>query len=49
VRSCNAFVIRICGDGRRYKFTAWTELEFDLPLYQHAFATAAGKWQESRL
>ena len=49
VRGCNVFVIRICGDGRRYKFTARTEPEFDPPLYQHAFATTPGEWQESPL
>jgi monofunctional biosynthetic peptidoglycan transglycosylase len=42
-------VIRICGDGRRYKFTARPEPEFDSPLYQHAFATTPGEWQESPL
>jgi hypothetical protein len=46
---CNAFMIRTCGDGRRYKFTVRTEPEFDSPLYQHAFVTIPGEWQESRL
>jgi Complex I intermediate-associated protein 30 (CIA30) len=42
----NAFMTRICGDGRRYKFTARTAPEFDSPLYQHVFTTTAGAWKE---
>ena len=43
------FVIRLRGDGRRYKFTARTETGFDTPLYQCAFVTKRGEWEEHRL
>ena len=43
------FVIRLRGDGRRYKFTARTETGFDAPLYQCAFETKRGEWEEHRL
>lgn len=45
----NVFVLRVRGDGRRYKFTVRTGTSFDAPLYQCAFATARGKWEEHRL
>ena len=34
------------GDGRRYKFTVRTETNFDTPIYQCAFATNRGEWEE---
>ncbi len=46
---CDAFVLRVRGDGRRYKFTARTESGFDAPLYQCAFTTQRGKWEGHRL
>jgi len=46
---CDSFVIRVRGDGRRYKFTARTGLGFDTPLYQCAFTTKRGEWEEHRL
>ena len=46
---CGCFVIRLRGDGHRYKFTARTETGFDTPLYQGAFATKRGEWEEHRL
>jgi monofunctional biosynthetic peptidoglycan transglycosylase len=46
---CGCFVIRLRGDGRRYKFTARTETGFDAPLYQSAFETKRGEWEEHRL
>jgi monofunctional biosynthetic peptidoglycan transglycosylase len=46
---CKCFVIRLRGDGRRYKFTARTETGFDAPLYQRAFETKRGEWEEHRL
>jgi complex I intermediate-associated protein 30 (CIA30) len=46
---CGCFVIRVRGDGRRYKFTARTETGFDAPLYQFAFLTKRGEWEEHRL
>ena len=46
---CGCFVIRLRGDGHRYKFTARTETGFDAPLYQCAFVTKRGEWEEHRL
>jgi len=46
---CDAFVIRVRGDGRRYKFTARTSPNFDSAIYQVVFATKKGEWQEHRL
>jgi len=46
---CDAFVIRVRGDGRRYKFTVRTETGFDAPIYQCAFTTKRGEWEELRL
>jgi hypothetical protein len=45
----DAFVLRVRGDGRRYKFTVRTESGFDTPLYQCAFTTKRGEWEEHRL
>ena len=44
-----AFVLRVRGDGRRYKFTARMDSSFDGPIYQSAFTTTRGAWQEVRL
>ena len=46
---CDAFVIRVRGDGRRYKFTARTDRSFDSPIYQASFPTKPGEWEELRL
>jgi len=46
---CDAFVIRARGDGRRYKFTARTSPSFDSAIYQSAFTTKKGEWEEHRL
>ena len=46
---CDAFVIRVRGDGRRYKLTVRTETGFDTPIYQSAFTTKRGEWEEHRL
>ena len=35
----DAFVIRVRGDGRRYKFTARTDRSFDSAIYQAVFTT----------
>ncbi len=43
---CDAFIIRVCGDGRSYKFTARTTRSFDSPIYQVVFKTKLGKWEE---
>ena len=45
----NAFVLRVRGDGRRYKFSVRTETGFDTPLYQCSFTTKPGEWAEHRL
>jgi hypothetical protein len=47
--ACNAFVIRVRGDGRRYKFTARTDRSFDSAIYQTVFTTKKGEWEEHRL
>jgi NADH dehydrogenase [ubiquinone] 1 alpha subcomplex assembly factor 1 len=46
---CNAFVVLVRGDGQRYKLTIRTERSFDGALYQAAFTTKKGKWEEHRL
>jgi NADH dehydrogenase [ubiquinone] 1 alpha subcomplex assembly factor 1 len=45
----DAFIVRVRGDGRRYKFTARTEAGVDAPVYQFAFTTKRGVWEEHRL
>lgn len=45
----DAFVVRVRGDGRRYKFTVRTETGFDTPIYQCGFTTERGEWQKHRL
>ena len=45
----DAFVVRVRGDGRRYKFTVRTESSFGTPIYQCAFTTRCGEWEEHRL
>ena len=44
-----AFVLRVRGDGRRYKFSVRTGAGFDTPLYQCSFTTTPGQWEEHRL
>lgn len=44
-----SFVLRVRGDGRRFKFNVRTDSRPDSPVYQHAFATTRGAWQEHRL
>jgi monofunctional biosynthetic peptidoglycan transglycosylase len=45
-----AFVLRVRGDGRRYKFSVRTGAGFDTPLYQCSFTTKQGEeWEEHRL
>lgn len=43
---CDAFVIGVRGDGRSYKFTARTTRTFDSAIYQVAFKTRKGEWEE---
>jgi hypothetical protein len=45
----NTFVIRVRGDGRRYKFTARMDSSFDSAIYQCGFTTKKGEWEEHRL
>jgi monofunctional biosynthetic peptidoglycan transglycosylase len=45
----SAFVLRVRGDGRRYKFSVRTGAGFDTPLYQCSFTTKQGEWEEHRL
>jgi monofunctional biosynthetic peptidoglycan transglycosylase len=45
----NAFVIRVRGDGRRYKFTVRTDPSFDRAIYQCGFTTEKDQWAEIRL
>lgn len=44
-----AFVLRVRGDGHRYKFSVRTGTGFDSPLYQCSFTTKQGEWEEHRL
>jgi monofunctional biosynthetic peptidoglycan transglycosylase len=44
-----AFVLRVRGDGRRYKFSVRTGAGFDTPLYQCSFTTKPGEWEVHRL
>lgn len=45
----DTFVLRMRGDGRRYKFTARVESGFNTPVYQCALTTMRGEWEEHRL
>lgn len=45
----DSFVIRVRGDGRRYKFTARMAPSFDSAIYQCVFMTKKGEWEEHRL
>lgn len=46
---CDAFVIRVRGDGRSYKFTARTTRTFESAIYQVPFKTRKGEREEHRL
>lgn len=45
----DAFVVRVRGDGRRYKFTVRTDQSFDSAIYQCVFTAKKGEWEEHRL
>jgi NADH dehydrogenase [ubiquinone] 1 alpha subcomplex assembly factor 1 len=45
----SAFVLRVRGDGRRYKFSVRTGTDFNTPQYQCSFTTKQGEWEEHRL
>lgn len=46
---CDIFVLRVRGDGRRYKFTVRTHQGFDGAVYQTSFMTKPGEWEDHRL
>jgi hypothetical protein len=46
---CDAFLVRVRGDGHRYKFTARSDRGFDSAIYQIVFTTKKGEWEEHRL
>ncbi len=45
----SAFVLRVRGDGKRYKFTVRMDDRFDGIQYQSRFAPQAAEWQDVRL
>jgi hypothetical protein len=45
----DAFLLRVRGDGRRYKFTVRMSPRFDSAIYQMVFQTTSGEWMEHRL
>ncbi len=45
----DAFMLRVRGDGRRYKFTVRMSPRFDSAIYQMVFQTTPGEWMEHRL
>ena len=45
----NTIVIRVRGDGQRYKFTARMDGSFDSAIYQTVFTTKKAEWEEHRL
>lgn len=47
--SLRAFVLRIKGDGRRYKFTLRTDLQPNTPIHQCPLVPKPGVWEEHRL
>ena len=45
----DTLIIRVRGDGRRYKFTARMDGSFDSVIYQTVFTTKKDAWEEHRL
>ena len=45
----DTLIIRVRGDGRRYKFTARMDHSFDSAIYQAVFMTKKDDWEEHRL
>ena len=45
----DSFVIRVRGDGRRYKFTVRMDRSFDSAVHQCVFTTKKGVWEEHHL
>jgi NADH dehydrogenase [ubiquinone] 1 alpha subcomplex assembly factor 1 len=46
---CDAIVLRVRGDGKRYRFTARMQSNLDSVIYQSPFTTRAGQWEQHRL
>ena len=46
---CDTFVLRVRGDGHRYKFTARMDWHFDGPIHQCEFTPKQGDWEEHTL
>ena len=46
--ACDGLVIRVRGDGKRYKLNLKTDSSFDGILYRVAFETSDGQWQTLR-
>lgn len=44
VKGCSAYVLKVNGDGKRYKFNVRMEDSFDGVTYQAGFMTSAGVW-----
>ncbi len=49
IAHARAFVLRVRGDGRQYKFTLRTSDRFDGIQYQARFTSPAGEWTDVRL
>jgi hypothetical protein len=49
VPGASAYVLRVLGDGRRYKLNLRTDTAFDGVNYQAAFTPPAGAWASLRL
>jgi monofunctional biosynthetic peptidoglycan transglycosylase len=47
--AAGSFVVRVRGDGRRYKFSARMDSSFDSAIYRCDFPTKKGVWEEHRL
>jgi hypothetical protein len=45
----NTFVLRVRGDGRRYKFCVRNNSDLNSPLYQCSFTTTKDEWTELHL
>jgi monofunctional biosynthetic peptidoglycan transglycosylase len=46
IESVEAFVVRVKGDGRSYRFTARMSDDRNNPMYQAPFSTSAEEWQD---
>ena len=49
MRGSTAFVVRVRGDGRTYRFTARMSNAWNSPTYQAEFATTEGEWLDVEL